>query len=65
MRFLISTNAGKADQPRAIQSESAAGRSGEARAKVEGSRPFPQTAPLRFSAHKPSVVDGPFPETKQ
>ena len=47
------------------ESAAVAGRSGEAGAKAEGHRRFPPAAPVRFSAHKMSAVDGPFPETKQ
>jgi hypothetical protein len=66
MRFLILTNAGKTNEAHMMPSElTAAGRSGEALAKAEGRYPFSPAARVRFSAHKMSVVDGPFPETKQ
>jgi hypothetical protein len=66
MRFLILINAGKTKEARMMPSVlTAAGRSGEARAKVGGPHPFSHAAPARFSARKMSVVDGPFPETKQ
>jgi len=66
MQFPIWTDAGGTGEACRAPSESAAaGRSGEARAKAEGPRRFPPAAPVRFSAHKMSAVDGPFPETKQ
>ena len=61
MQFLILVNAG---EPRVMPSEATkTGEYGEAPALAE--HRFPEAAPVRFSAHKPSVVDGPFPETKQ
>jgi hypothetical protein len=61
MQFLILLNAGKA---RVMPSEATeTGEYGEAPAMAE--HPCSRTAPVRFSAHKMSVVDGPFPETKQ
>ena len=67
MRFPFLTDAGRTGAARRMPGESsaAAARPGKARAKVEGPRPFSPAAPARFFAHKMSVVDGPFPETKQ
>ena len=66
MRFPFLTDASRTGAARRMPGESsAAARSGKARANVEGPRPFSPAAPARFSAHKMSVVDGPFPETKQ
>jgi hypothetical protein len=66
MRFPFLTDAGWSSGERRTPGESsAATRSGEARAKIEGPRPFSPPAPVRFSAHRMSAVDGPFPETKQ
>jgi hypothetical protein len=66
MQFPIWTDAGGTGEAfRTPREPAAAGRSGEARAEAEGPRRFPLAAPVRFSAHKTSAVDGPFPETKQ
>jgi hypothetical protein len=66
MRFPFLRDARRTSEARRLAGESpAAGRSGEARAKAEGPRTFSPAAPVRFSAHRMSVVDGPFPETKQ
>lgn len=63
MQFLILMNIGKA---RGTPREATATREcGEAPATAGGPHPLPPTAPVRFSARKMSVVDGPFPETKQ
>jgi hypothetical protein len=61
MRFLILMNDGKA---RVTPGDAAETREyGETPAMAE--HPFSQDAHVRFSAHRMSVVDGPFPETKQ
>ena len=65
MRFPFLTDAGRTSEVRRLPGESSAARSGEAPAKAEGPRTFAPAAPVRFSAHRMSVVDGPFPETKQ
>jgi hypothetical protein len=66
MRFRLLRDTGRTGEARGLPGESpAAARSGEARAKAEGPRTFSPAAPVRFSAHRMSVVDGPFPETKQ
>jgi hypothetical protein len=66
MRFLSLMDAGRVNEVRRIPRESmATGRSGEAHPRVGGPRTFSPAAPVRFSAHRMSVVDGPFPETKQ
>jgi len=64
MQFLIRMTAGQTHEARVMPSEATATREyGEAPAMAE--HPFSQGTPVRFSAHKMSVVDGPFPETKQ
>jgi hypothetical protein len=66
MRFLILMNAGKSSAARMLPSEvTKTGQYSEAPAKTERRHPFSPGARVRVSAHKMSVVDGPFPETKQ
>jgi len=66
MRFPFSRDTGRMSEAHRLPGESAAAaRSGEAPAKAEGPRTFSPATPVRFSAHRMSVVDGPFPETKQ
>jgi hypothetical protein len=66
MRFLILMSAGEIHDARVMPRESTeTGQYGAAPAMADGRCPFPPAAHVRFSAHKMSVVDGPFPETKQ
>ena len=66
MRFPFLRDTGRTSEVHRLPGESAAAaRSSEAPAEAEGPRTFSPAAPVRFSAHRMSVVDGPFPETKQ
>jgi hypothetical protein len=66
MQFLILMSAGEIHDACVTRRESTeTGQHGTAPATADERPPFPQAARVRFSAHKLSVVDGPFPETKQ